>query len=303
MPSSVALPTRISGGASLPTCTPDNVVLASDTSTVHHTTSSHILLSTALVKVVSEGKKVDARILLDNGSTANFITSSFCDRLRLPRRSASSTVTGINSQSSTSTQSCNLVIESNNGDYKAEIDCFILPQITKPLPLSVIDTTKIQIPSNIHLADPSFHIPSAIDILVGAEIFWSVIGHASIDLGKNQPKFYDTKLGWIVSGPVVALQSRPSSSKLSHFCNFSTIESNFHLCLLSQSKSYSSNFSSQEERALKHRKAPPSTRWTYTPSMSNPADHFSRGLQADLISECSMCSRPDTRIQKCPRIT
>ncbi|XP_028156853.1 uncharacterized protein LOC114350305 isoform X6 [Ostrinia furnacalis] len=93
MPSSVALPTSISGGATLPTCTPDNVVLSSDTTTIHHATSSHILLSTALVKVVSEGKRFDARILLDNGSTANFITSSFCDRLRLPRRSASSTVT------------------------------------------------------------------------------------------------------------------------------------------------------------------------------------------------------------------
>ncbi|XP_028156854.1 uncharacterized protein LOC114350305 isoform X7 [Ostrinia furnacalis] len=66
MPSSVALPTSISGGATLPTCTPDNVVLSSDTTTIHHATSSHILLSTALVKVVSEGKRFDARILLDN---------------------------------------------------------------------------------------------------------------------------------------------------------------------------------------------------------------------------------------------
>lgn len=246
--SSVALPTDISGGASLPTCTPDNVVLSSDTS-IHHATSSHILLSTALVRVVSDGKKFSARILLDNGSTANFITSSFCDRLRLPRRSASSTVTGINNQSSTSTQSCDLVIESYNGNYKAHINCLILPEITKILPSTLIDLANIPIPSDLHLADPSFHVPSAIDILVGAEVFWSVLGSASINLGKNQPKLCDTKLGWIVSGPV-ALQSHPSSSKQSHFCNFSSSELNTNLCKFWELDSVSpEHFFSKEERA------------------------------------------------------
>ncbi|XP_028156849.1 uncharacterized protein LOC114350305 isoform X2 [Ostrinia furnacalis] len=253
MPSSVALPTSISGGATLPTCTPDNVVLSSDTTTIHHATSSHILLSTALVKVVSEGKRFDARILLDNGSTANFITSSFCDRLRLPRRSASSTVTGINSQSSISTQSCNLVMESFDGNYKAEINCFILPEITKTLPSSLIDIAKIPIPSSIILADPCFHIPSAIDILVGAEIFWSVLGNACINLGKNQPKLCDTKLGWIVSGPAVALNSHPSSPKQSHSCNFSSSELNANVCKFWELDSISpKHYLSQEERACEN---------------------------------------------------
>ncbi|KAL4705945.1 hypothetical protein ACJJTC_018783 [Scirpophaga incertulas] len=34
-----------------------------------------------------------ARVLLDNGSTANFVTASLCSKLGLSRRSASTTVT------------------------------------------------------------------------------------------------------------------------------------------------------------------------------------------------------------------
>ncbi|XP_072943263.1 uncharacterized protein [Epargyreus clarus] len=45
-----------------------------------YTTPAHILLSTALVKVVAGANDVrSARLLLDNGSTANFVTQSLCD--------------------------------------------------------------------------------------------------------------------------------------------------------------------------------------------------------------------------------
>lgn len=247
--SSVALPINMPGGASLPTCAPDSVVLSSDT-TMQNATSSHILLSTAMVRVVvRDGESLDARILLDNGSTANFITSSLCDRLRLPRRSASSIVSGINNQSSTSTQSCNLIIESYNGKYKENINCFILPEITKILPTSVIDISHLPIPTDLHLADPTYYIPSAIDILVGAEVFWNVLGNACINLGKNQPKLCDTKLGWIVSGPV-ALQPHPSSSQLAHVCNFSSSELDTNVCKLWELDSVSpKHLLSREERA------------------------------------------------------
>ncbi|XP_013171200.1 PREDICTED: uncharacterized protein LOC106120400 [Papilio xuthus] len=43
----------------------------------------------AMVKVIDDnGDSMDARLLLDNGSTANFITQSLCSKLKLPTRSA-----------------------------------------------------------------------------------------------------------------------------------------------------------------------------------------------------------------------
>ncbi|KAJ0181414.1 hypothetical protein K1T71_003499 [Dendrolimus kikuchii] len=47
--------------------------------------SRHVLLSTALVKVLgADGREQHARVLLDNGSTANFVTQSLIGKLKLP---------------------------------------------------------------------------------------------------------------------------------------------------------------------------------------------------------------------------
>ncbi|KAI5641151.1 putative peptidase (DUF1758) domain-containing protein [Phthorimaea operculella] len=156
----------------------------------------------AVVKVVdSDGNRHDARLLLDNASSANLISESFCGKLGLPRRKVHSTVTGVNNQTSSSTVSCTLTIESYYSDYSVNIDCKILPEITMVMPSSYIDFDHIPLPSGVQLADPSFNIPSVIDILVGAEVFWDVFTFSSMNLKKAQ--LYETKLGWIVSSPLI----------------------------------------------------------------------------------------------------
>ncbi|KAA5655497.1 hypothetical protein F3G60_34405, partial [Pseudomonas aeruginosa] len=57
--------------------------------------------------------------------------------------------------------------------------------------------------SGVSLADPTYHIPSSIDILVGADVFWNVIGTNRIQLGKNKPVLFETKLGWVISGSLL----------------------------------------------------------------------------------------------------
>lgn len=236
-----------SNNVALPIDTSNNVVLTVDT--LHHTSTPNILLSTAIVKVVSNsGDRVNARVLLDNGSTANFITESLCTKLGLSRQYATSTVTGINQQSSCSTQSCKLSIESCNGDYRMDLSCLILPEITKRLPSSFVNIENIPIPSSLSLADPSFNIPSVVDILVGAEVFWTVVGTATIDLGKRMPKLCETKFGWIVSGAVY--RHRQSLQNSLHFCNFVSSTENPDLTKFWELDSVSSKHSlSQEERA------------------------------------------------------
>ncbi|XP_045455426.1 uncharacterized protein LOC123665124 [Melitaea cinxia] len=180
--------------------------VALSSSEVHsnsHQTST-VLLSTALVKVLDiNGKPYAARILLDNGSTNNFITLNFAGKLRLNTISAETKVSGINNQLHNSSRSCSLTLESYFSDYRVKIDCIILPTITTLIPSTYVNLSNIQIPSGVALADPSFHIPSVIDILVGAEIFWNVIGTNRINLGKNKPTLFETKLGWLVSGSII----------------------------------------------------------------------------------------------------
>ncbi|KAL0859308.1 hypothetical protein ABMA27_011110 [Loxostege sticticalis] len=182
------------------------------------TSQRNVLLSTAVVRVVSDkGKRCNARVLLDSGSTAHFITNSLCDKLGLSRVDISSKVTGINNQCSNSAQSCNLTIESSYNDYTINLNCLILPEITRRLPASYINVECIPIPTGLFMADPSFNIPSEIDILLGAELFWEVIQSNHINLGKNLPKLCESKFGWLISGSV------PTTTKLNHsyVCNFS----------------------------------------------------------------------------------
>ncbi|XP_037295468.1 uncharacterized protein LOC119189550 [Manduca sexta] len=174
----------------------------------------------ALVNVIgAKGKKHTARILLDNGSTANFVTQNLSEKLGLSLHGTRTKVTGINNHMSTSTRSCHLVIESLCCAYTVDIECHILPEITKVLPSSFVHVEHVPIPSGLKLADPNFNVPSVVDILVGAEIFWNVLGSNTIDLGKNLPRLFETKFGWLVSGSI--LNKYVISSTF--FCNHSNV--------------------------------------------------------------------------------
>ncbi|XP_048483224.1 uncharacterized protein LOC119692681 isoform X2 [Plutella xylostella] len=81
--------------ASVPTTSglANNVALSSDISPSTLNNHGSVLLSTALVKVADRhGSLHTARLLLDNGSTSNFVTESLCEKLDLKRYNASSTV-------------------------------------------------------------------------------------------------------------------------------------------------------------------------------------------------------------------
>ncbi|KAF9808214.1 hypothetical protein SFRURICE_012073, partial [Spodoptera frugiperda] len=107
--------------------------------------------------------------------------------------------------------SCSISFNSINSEYEIDIDCYVMPKISSSVPNTYIDAHNISIPTNIVLADPQFYVPSSIDILVGAEVFWNVIGTNRIELGKSMPTLFESKLGWLLSGVIT---QRNSSSHL-----------------------------------------------------------------------------------------
>lgn len=52
------------------------------------------------------------------------------------------------------------------------------------------------------LADPEFGIPSRIDLLISAAMFWNIWSVSKIDLGSGNPMLQSTRLGWIIAGPI-----------------------------------------------------------------------------------------------------
>ncbi|XP_048480515.1 uncharacterized protein LOC105380138 isoform X2 [Plutella xylostella] len=94
LPESVPLALHANTSQTQQHTTTTEVALPSNTS--QPTTSPQILLSTALVKVLDKkGNQHDARLLLDNGSTANFISQDLCSKLGLSSRATHSTVSDL----------------------------------------------------------------------------------------------------------------------------------------------------------------------------------------------------------------
>ncbi|KAF9794895.1 hypothetical protein SFRURICE_005130, partial [Spodoptera frugiperda] len=171
-----------------------NIVLSAN----HLNASKVVLLSTAVVKVSdAAGNLHDARVLLDNGSTANFISEDFCRKLRIHIYPVKSNVRGINDQASACSHGCTIRLKSDHSNFEIGLDCYVISKVSSSIPSTYVHKDNISLPSNIVLADPNFYTPSSIDILVGAEIFWGIIGMNRITLGKNMPTLVESKLGWL----------------------------------------------------------------------------------------------------------
>lgn len=58
----------------------------------------------------------------------------------------------------------------------------------------------MNIPKNIQLADPQFNVPSQVQILIGADLFWRLMCVGQIRPSLEGPTIQKTHLGWIIAG-------------------------------------------------------------------------------------------------------
>ncbi|XP_062537725.1 uncharacterized protein LOC134206062 [Armigeres subalbatus] len=163
-----------------------------------------ILLATAIVNVYDLfGNVHKCRVLLDSGAMADFISERMVDLLKLHKESANIPIVGVNGMKTTVKFKVNANVSSRTTGYKFCLDCLIVPRVTGALPALRIDPEGWPIPHNIQLADPMFHEPSRIDMLIGAGKFFDMIQSGKITMSTNLPILQESQLGWLVAGPVV----------------------------------------------------------------------------------------------------
>ncbi|XP_018400225.1 PREDICTED: uncharacterized protein LOC108777761 [Cyphomyrmex costatus] len=159
------------------------------------------LLATAIVEVQdNEGNFQECRAFLDPGSQSNFMTKELCERLCLHQQKNYMQIRGIDG--TTALTETYATIRSRINAFKVKLGFSVLPKITMNLSLTEINKRHLQIPSSITLADPSFHTPGQVDLLLGSTIFWELLCVGQIKLEKNQPVAQKTKFGWIIAGPI-----------------------------------------------------------------------------------------------------
>lgn len=184
-----------------------------------------VLLSTAIIKVLDADNKFHfARALLDSGSQPSFISEALCQRLNLKRAKLNSPVSGIGQSKVNVRFGVTILIASRFGNFESNLDCLVLPKLTVALPSCHIDVTRWQILSHLPLADPQFNVSQGVDIIIGAELFCSLLENQQIRLNANYPILQKTVLGFIVSGKITD-KVKSDAFVSSHMCTDESLDS------------------------------------------------------------------------------
>jgi len=189
-------------------------------------------LTSALIYIADgRNQSVKCRALLDTCATANFISESVVERLGLPMHANPTTIGAINTMVTESKGVVRIVIRSLRDDFSKELTCLTIPAIADRVPAEIFPRHSITIPPNIRLADPEFHIPRAVDLLIGSGTTLSLLSVGQINLSSAECDLYlqKTRLGWVVAGSTsVQPSSRSMRSYLSkletQIANFWSLE-------------------------------------------------------------------------------
>lgn len=180
---------------------------------------STVLLSTAVIKVRDvDNNEHSVRALLDCASQPSFITESLCQKLRLKRTKFNIPISGIGQSTVNVRYGVTLSFTSRFGNHQFSLDCLILPKLTVSLPSHHIDVTRWRIPRNLPLADPNFNISQGIDMIIGAELFFSLLQQQQIALDSGYPLLQKTVLGYIICGKLENSTSRSHAVQSSFVC-------------------------------------------------------------------------------------
>ncbi|XP_044596687.1 uncharacterized protein LOC123273348 [Cotesia glomerata] len=175
----------------------------------------------------SKGKFIQARVLLDTCATANFITENLTNKLKLPMQNCSIPIGAVNGMQTFSKHLVQVTCKSLNDKFQRSLSFLTVNGITELSPNETFPREKIHIPKNIILADPQFHIPRPVDVLIGSGTTLSLqsVGQINCSQADCDLILQKTQLGWVVAGGVnddqnilpVTCQLTDLSSQLTKF--------------------------------------------------------------------------------------
>jgi hypothetical protein len=184
---------------------------------------STVLLATAKVTAVDKyGELHYLRCLIDNGSQNHFITTACCDRLSLEYATEElpTIVNGFGGTSNSTKGKAQLTIRSTyTSDVAYDIQALVVDHVTACLPTAPVDRAALTYLSGVPLADDSFHVPGDIDLLIGADLFGSLLMTGRVQGPSGLPNAVQSTLGFLLMG-TAPLAVAPSRSRSVVLCAF-----------------------------------------------------------------------------------
>lgn len=196
-----------------------NSVMTCSARTTTENATSKVLLATALMYVQGcDGELHLLRALLDQGSQSSFVSEETAQLLRLPRRKAAINVVGIGGISAGKiNQSVFITIHSRFTN--AQVGCtnaLIIRQLSSMTNTFAAHHNQWPHIHGLSLADPEFMRPQRIDILIGGDIYGSLLLPGLRKL-VGGPTAQNTALGWILSGRVSSDENNNSIPRIMSF--------------------------------------------------------------------------------------
>ena len=160
-------------------------------------------MTTAVLKIQNkQGTCFTARALLDSCSTVNLITQKFANSLNLTKHTCSINIDAVNGMCTVSNDYIKATFQSMYTNFKRELNFLIVLKIAALIPSETFPRDSYDIPKNIQLADPQFHVPKSVDVLLAAGTTLSMLSIGQIKLRHQNSKIVlqKTVLGWIIAG-------------------------------------------------------------------------------------------------------
>ncbi|XP_045777856.1 uncharacterized protein LOC123875852 [Maniola jurtina] len=169
-----------------------------------------VLLATACVRVLdSRGTENTLKCLIDNASQHNYITNDCVKRLNLHIENLThpASVNGFGGTSSKIKGISRITIFSRFNNKSYSLTPLIVDKITDHLPTSPVERSLLNYLESVPLADNTYHLPSKVDMILGAQMFTQILLSGRVAAPPGMPHALQTTLGYILMGTAPLTQS------------------------------------------------------------------------------------------------
>ncbi len=206
---------------SAPSPSPPNLTnLPSHVAQGNSKTRQPLLMTCRILVSSPDGFTTQARAMLDSASSSSFVSERLAQHLRLPRSGRLVQITGIGGVSHNSVNQSvshfriSPVWRGDGGSM--EVEAIVLPKVTLNVPVHPVSyDSEWHHLSGIQLADPDFGTPGRVDVLLGVDVFTSVLLHGRRHGPSGSPVALETLFGWVLAGGMKPDQS-PTQVTASH---------------------------------------------------------------------------------------
>ena len=170
------------------------------------------LMMTAQVHITGPGgHTLPARALIDSGAGISLVSSRVAQLLKLKLNKADLQFSGVQG---TPCKAAKHITKLSISPVQAttpsiQLAAAVVSTVTNDLPTQDLSAvSKLPHLACLDLADPGFHTPGRIDILLGADIYHRLLGtQPAIMGGSTDPAAVATIFGWAITGPVHSQQT------------------------------------------------------------------------------------------------